>query len=64
MIALLLARLDTVFREVMEAKNHGEAWGAIKSAAKLASPTRRRWRKSTAGSGWPGAGVCSSQKRR
>lgn len=38
MIALLLARLDTVFREVMEAKNHGEALGAINSAAKLASP--------------------------
>ena len=37
-IALSLARLDTVFREIMEAKNHGEALGAINSAAKLALP--------------------------
>ena len=35
-IGLLLARLDTVFREAMEAKNHGAALGEIKSAAKLA----------------------------
>ena len=36
MIALSLARLDTVFRQAMEAKNHGAAMGAVKSAAKLA----------------------------
>jgi hypothetical protein len=36
MIALLLSRLDTVFREAMAAKNHGAALGAINSAAKLA----------------------------
>ena len=35
-VALLLARLVTVFREVMEAKNHGDALGAINSAVKLA----------------------------
>ena len=35
MFALLLARLDTVFREAMAAKNHGAALGAINSAAKL-----------------------------
>jgi len=36
MLALLLARLDTVFRAAMEAKNHGAALGAVNSAAKLA----------------------------
>jgi hypothetical protein len=36
MLALLLARLDRVFREAMEAKNHGAALGAVNSAAKLA----------------------------
>jgi hypothetical protein len=36
MIALLLARLDMVFRQVMEAKNHGGALGAINAQAKLA----------------------------
>jgi len=36
MIALLLSRLDTVFREAMAAKNHGAALGAVNSAAKLA----------------------------
>jgi|688.fasta_scaffold89880_3 hypothetical protein len=36
MIALLLSRLDTVFREAMAAKNHGAALGAINAAAKLA----------------------------
>jgi hypothetical protein len=35
MIALLLSRLDTVFRAAMEAKNHGAALGAINAAAKL-----------------------------
>ncbi len=35
-IDLLLARLDTVFREAMEAKNHDAALGEINSAAKLA----------------------------
>jgi hypothetical protein len=35
MIALLLSRLDTVFREAMEARNHGAALGAINAAAKL-----------------------------
>ena len=34
-IDLLLARLDTVFREAMAAKNHGAALGAINAAAKL-----------------------------
>jgi hypothetical protein len=36
MIALLLSRLDTVFREAMAAKNHGAALGAINAQAKLA----------------------------
>jgi hypothetical protein len=36
MIALLLSRLDTVFREAMASKNHGAALGAVNSAAKLA----------------------------
>ena len=36
MVALLLARLDTVFRESMAVKNDGAALGAINSAAKLA----------------------------
>jgi hypothetical protein len=36
MIALLLTRLDTVFREAMASKNHGAALGAINAAAKLA----------------------------
>lgn len=35
MIALLLSRLDTVFRAAMAAKNHGAALGAINAAAKL-----------------------------
>ena len=35
MIALLLSRLDLVFRAAMEAKNHGAALGAINAAAKL-----------------------------
>jgi hypothetical protein len=35
MIALLLSRLDTVFRAAMEAKNHGAAVGAVNLAAKL-----------------------------
>jgi len=35
MIALLLSRLDRVFREAMEARNHGAALGAINAAAKL-----------------------------
>jgi hypothetical protein len=35
MIALLLSRLDTVFRAAMEAKNHGAALGAVNAAAKL-----------------------------
>ncbi len=35
MIALLLSRLDKVFREAMEVKNHGAALGAINAAAKL-----------------------------
>jgi hypothetical protein len=35
MIALLLSRLDTVFRAAMEARNHGAALGAINAAAKL-----------------------------
>jgi hypothetical protein len=35
MIALLLSRLDSVFREAMAAKNHGAALGAPNSAAKL-----------------------------
>jgi len=36
MIALLLSRLDTVFREAMASKNHGAALGAINAQAKLA----------------------------
>jgi hypothetical protein len=36
MIALLLARLDTVFRAAMEAKNHGAALGCLNAQAKLA----------------------------
>jgi len=36
MTALLLSRLDTVFREAMAAKNHGAALGAINAQAKLA----------------------------
>jgi hypothetical protein len=36
MIALLLSRLDRVFREAMEVKNHGAALGAVNAAAKLA----------------------------
>ena len=36
LLALLLARLVTVFREAMEAKNHGAALVAVNSAAKLA----------------------------
>jgi thioesterase domain-containing protein len=36
MLAMLLARLDKVFREAMEAKNHGAALGAINAQAKLA----------------------------
>ena len=35
MIALLLSRLDTVFRAAMEARNHGAALGAINAAATL-----------------------------
>lgn len=35
MVALLLARLGTVFRAAMEAKNHGAALGVVNSAAKL-----------------------------
>jgi len=38
MIALLLSRLGTVFREAMAAKNHGAAMGAVNAAAKLAQP--------------------------
>jgi hypothetical protein len=36
MLALLLARLDSVFREAMEAKNHGAALGCLNAQAKLA----------------------------
>ena len=35
MVALLLARLGTVFRAAMEAKNHCAALGLVNSAAKL-----------------------------
>ena len=35
MVPLLLARLDTVFREAMSAKNHGAALGSVNAAAKL-----------------------------
>ena len=35
MIALLLSRLDMVFREAMATKNHGAALGAVNAAAKL-----------------------------
>lgn len=36
MLALLLARLDSVFRAAMASGNHGAALGAVNSAAKLA----------------------------
>ena len=39
MIAFLLARLDTVFREAMEAKNHGAALGWVRSTAPPSWPS-------------------------